>query len=1455
MMTPRMLSAGSGYEYYLENIASDDMTRDKGMPLADYYAREGNPPGVWMGGGITHLGVSGQVTEAQVRALFGEGLHPDADAITERMVAAGASEKDIQKAIQLGRRFYKYDVKDTSLREAVQFQIDEFIRTVGRAPDRAEARKIRMREGAIAFRDTHGRTPLDQEELGKFVNAAMKPGQHAVAGIDLTFAPPKSVSLAMMLGDDSTTEKINAAIEAALNDTIEWLQREAVATRAGVNGVRQVAVDGGLIIQRFRHFESRTGDPHVHDHVLASNKVLGADGKWRTLDSNLLLRMSVAASEYNTRRLFDHLEAAGIPSYQRTVTEGKRGVMEIVGVPSALIDAFSSRNRGVRHATEQLTNVYIREHGHAPDKAAQLAIDAQAWRDTRPQKAKPRTLRQLKTDVQRTASMHAPDDATATIELAEQLRFRAAGTEVSIDLADATRSIMATVEQQRSTWRYNHVVAELNRYLGDNRYATLTLDGAPVDTETAYQHILRAALTDEAIPVTPEPVHDAFQPLEQTVGEIPYGSKATVYTSGRILDAEHRMLTAARTEHTQPAPVTEAHFAAALAKQPNKDVAQVALAHAFVTRRTQIVVGIGPAGAGKTRSMKLAAAALHEAGGRLIGLTPSKQAAKVFARDVDVPAYTIDALLTAYREAAKAGTTVSARYAIRPGDVYVIDEGFMAATGLIDEATRLIVGHGGYVRPLGDHAQNSAPAAGGIVRLIARDVGAVELENIYRFTNHAERDASKILRESPAGVDPFAWYKDNGRIIAATKERLVDVIFTDYLADLDAGRESVMGAPTRSYVDELNSRAQAHAIATGTVRGRRGARLSDGHLAHVGDRILTRRNDNTLKMNGGRDTVDNGDLYTVTQVHTGGALTVRHLHHGGTITLPTSYLTAHTELGYAFTGHGLQGDTIGGTDDTTGLWVAGAARGIVTAQSTRSNAYVLGTRGTDLNVFYVEIEPGQHPDEVLAQVARNLDTNLSAHEMVDVESARILDLNHLVDEHADLAQQAHAHRFTHLAEAALGTHTAKTAIDSDGWGAVAAGLARAEKHGMDPATLLQATYNERGFSDADDIGAVLSWRIEKAITVALEEGTLTPLPAPGSDTGRYEWAVDRTAQNDPQLPDEWRAVLAERAAYIDQRMTLRGAELAAERPAWTVALGPVPAAPARQKRWMRLAAEIELFRTRYKVDPTTVDPVPATLREGELGATLTSRVTALHKSATVSTARGNTRTLDPDQHLARIKTLADRIDKQRPVAAAEHAINHLDPARASRRQTEREQSLRAHLLESIANETASPIAAVATSSPLIDAAATGSPIIDAAAAPVRLQPETPTPEGIPTASTSAAAANPPAAAVDEQSARSRRAPEPTTPTANPSRKAPTVTNIDPTDPIVARLAQARAVQQQQATVQIQAQLRDAQQAVDAKTRQAKTARDDARSHAVTEQTQRSRNAAQNAHQHDLGREL
>ncbi len=58
---------------------------------------------------------------------------------------------------------------------------------------------------------------------------------------------PKSVSIAWALADPVGAAAIEAAHERAIARTLQRLEEEALATRAGVNGVRQTEVRGGVL--------------------------------------------------------------------------------------------------------------------------------------------------------------------------------------------------------------------------------------------------------------------------------------------------------------------------------------------------------------------------------------------------------------------------------------------------------------------------------------------------------------------------------------------------------------------------------------------------------------------------------------------------------------------------------------------------------------------------------------------------------------------------------------------------------------------------------------------------------------------------------------------------------------------------------------------------------------------------------------------------------------------------------------------------------------------------------------------------------------------------------------------------------------------------------------------------------------------------------------------------------
>ncbi|MBT1620571.1 relaxase domain-containing protein [Curtobacterium flaccumfaciens pv. poinsettiae] len=1193
MMTMHVLSAGDGYTYYTSEVATGDARRDHDRELGDYYTAEGNPPGRWMGGGAELLGVSGTVSEEQMKALFGEGLHPDADRIIADAIAEGKTGKQAQEAAKLGRSYYAYKADENSLQGRIQAGYDAFERVNGYEPNTEERRLIRSREGAQAFREAKGREASDKEELGKFITAASRPTQQAVAGFDLVCSPPKSVSVLWALGDENTRKAIEAAQDTAVRDTIAYLEQHALATRAGTNGVAQLEVQGGITATVFRHFDSRNGDPQLHDHMVIANKAKGSDGKWRTVDSKLMHREIVAGSEfYNATVVSEVCERLGVTSVAREPSPGKRSVMEITGVNPDEIDMFSSRSQQIRQSTDRLVAEYRRDHGRAPDDTTRIKLAQQATLESRPQKdhvRSPQAIReaaQARVDPARVASIVA--DAQAIAKQASAVE------RAPIDVQDATRRVLREVEERNAVWGANVVRSQARHWVSER-----VRDRAIA--EPLVERIVAEALR-ESVSLTPPSPHAGFQPLTRgAAGDTHLEHKGrTLYTSRAILAAEDGLLDAARTRTMRPIDVDVFERVAAAHDGP-LDAGQRDLARAFATSDMELVAGIGPAGAGKTTALRLAADALDAGGVRMIGLAPSAPAASVLSDAVGIDATTIHGFLVAHQQ-----DEVSEKYALHPGDVIVVDEAGMAGTRRLRDVLELAQEHGAHVRLIGDDRQLSAVEAGGALRLIDREVGSVRLEHVHRFRDAAEADASLRLRDPLRPGDPFAWYQEHGHIVGGSAEKMTDLVFRDWQHDTTAGVDSLMLAPTADTVAELNARAQAFRMTGGDVDTTRSVDLRDGLSAHVGDLVATRRNESTLRIQNGRDRVKNGDLWHVTAVGDDGSLTVAHKQHGAPVVLPAGYVAQHVELGYARTISRSQGLT---TERTHVLGTAGMSR---------EDAYTALSRGKDRNELYLVLEDAETVPDALEQIAARSERLLSAHETIRVEQDRVDDVVTLIDEHAYVAERADELRAGAIVERALGRELATSLEGQESWGALAASLRHAEDYGHDPIKTLRDAYGQRELATADDVPAVLHWRIEKALE-GIDQPIVRVVDRPAVD-GVPAWIADGRRHQDELIPAEWRDHLAERHHYIGARLKERGAALALEQPAWTQDLGRLPSEPWRMFDWHRTAAEVDVLRTKYRIDPSEPQAVPEKLRGNPVADHLQERVTALHKAAALSTA-------------------------------------------------------------------------------------------------------------------------------------------------------------------------------------------------------------------------------------------
>ncbi|WAH99741.1 MobF family relaxase [Arthrobacter sp. MMS18-M83] len=1080
-MTLHKLSAGDGYTYYTKEVASADELRQGGRQLGDYYTVEGNPPGQWVGNGIDALGVSGEVTEAQMEALYGMGLHPNFKQIVAEEIANGSTEQAAKAKAKLGRAAYRYSQGEPELARKIQTSYADIERINHRPASADERRIIRAREGAIAFRDAKGRDARDSEELGKFITAATKAPQQAVSGYDLVFSPPKSVSTLWALGDEETRKAIEKAHDQAIKDTLGYLEREAIATRSGVNGVAQIDVESGLIASKFRHYDSRNGDPQLHDHVVLANKVKGADGKWRSIDGSLLYKMNVASSEHYNQRVMGHLQAdLGVKVVAREVTPGQRPVLEIDGVDASLMNLYSSRSTDIKTTVERLSAEYVAANGKEPDQKTRIALAQQATLETRPAKKSARALSALREEWKQDAVAAAGQDVVES--LTARVTRRAAAQEAPTHgIDDAVKAVMERVSDDRGAWGKHHVEAEAKRWVSHHMPGHLLSD----QTVSA---IVDSALTRHSLRITPPSAHGHFEPLTRADGSSIYEKRGTVlYTSEKVLYAEDRLLSAARTR-VIPAASVESFDRALAAHQGALDEGQLRLAREFATSEKLLLIGTGPAGAGKTTALRLAANAVRESGGRVIGLAPSAKAAAVMGEEIQSPAHTLDALLASYRHGHN-GEPTRDDMRLGPGDVLIVDEAGMAGTASLASVTILAEQQGAVIRFIGDTRQLSAVQSGGALRAIEHEVGSVALEEVHRFSTPGEAEASLMLREpAPAEADPFTFYKAQGRVVAGDQEFVAGAVFSAWQQDSDAGKHAVMIAGDTATVAELNARAQAYRFQTGEVGGTESVALRDGLHAHAGDIVVSRRNERKLSLNRGKDWVKNNDVWIVGAVNDDGSLTVQHTVHQGKTTLPADYVTASVELGYASTVHRSQGITA----DTT--------HAIITDSTSRELAYVALTRGRESNQAYVVTGDGQHMDDVLATVAGAYDSNLSAHEMIRTAQSEANSVLALSAQYVDVDDKAEQLRAAAVIREVLGERAEKV-IGSESFGAVAAGLRHGEREGWSPERLLGITAQERSLADADDVGAVLSWRMERAIErgAALSESKAARELAPLAD--------------------------------------------------------------------------------------------------------------------------------------------------------------------------------------------------------------------------------------------------------------------------------------------------------------------------------------------------------------------
>jgi conjugative relaxase-like TrwC/TraI family protein len=1117
-MSVHKLTAGSGYDYLTRQVAALDATEKGHTGLASYYAERGESPGVWSGSGldgIDGLAAGDLVTAEQMRALFGCGLHPLAELRQQRLEGPDLTIQDFQNVARLGAPFRIVDNDLLPFRVEVAKRIAALNTAMGWPADAsiaaADRARVRTQVAREFFRAEHGREPVDARELAGQIAKDSRPRTQTVAGYDLTFSPVKSVSTLWAVADPAVAAVIEQAHQAAIKDSLRFIEKHALFTRTGPHGIRQVNVRG-LVATAFTHRDSRAGDPDLHTHVAVANKVQTLDGRWLSIDGRVLFKANVAASETYNTALEHHLrETLGVRFAERPGTDpAKRPIREIVGVDPRLNQRWSTRRAHINIRRGELAIQFQQDHGRPPTPVEALHLAQQATLETRDAKHEPRSLtEQRATWLNEAATVLGGHDAVAS--MVQAALAPSAETALIADsrwVAQTADHIVAVMENSRSTWQMWHVRAEAQRQM---RAADVPVERASVLVDLLVDEVLdRRSIAL----VPPRDGIDEPQALRRVDGSSVYTvTGAALYTSPRILDAEQRLVaTAGRGDG---AVVDESAVDLALLEMAANgtalDAGQASLVRQMCTSGACLQLAIAPAGAGKTTAMRALTLAWTQDGGQVLGLAPSAAAAAVLGQQTGIRADTLAKLTWSLRHGDLPGWAA----AVGPSTLVIIDEAGMADTLTLDTAVQFAIARGASVRLIGHDQQLAAIGAGGVLRDIKQTHGALQLAELHRFTDPAEAAASLALREGdPRSLD---FYLDHGRVHVGDIATTTEDAFTAWVQDRSAGRDAIMLAPTRELVAELNRRGRDHRI--GNVPPGREVHLADGNQASVNDVIISRANDRRLHL-AATDWVKNGDRWTITGIGRRGDLTVRHNRIQLTVRLPPDYVRTSTGLGYATTIHAAQGVS------------ADAMHGLLTGQESRQQLYTMLTRGRTANHLYLQVvgdgdphtlirpdsSSPRTPTETLQQILARDEAPVSASTLLRELNNPAARLFQAVQRYTDglhvAAEQLLGSQV--VAELDQADQYLPGLTDEPAWPTLRAHLlalaADTEQH---PFLHMLTAASGRDLSTAGDMAAVLYWRLP----------ALTP-----TDPGPLPWlqGIPATLQADPV----WGGYLAKRSQLV-----------------------------------------------------------------------------------------------------------------------------------------------------------------------------------------------------------------------------------------------------------------------------------------------------------------------------------
>src|SRR4051812_2686035 len=449
--------------------------------------------------------------------------------------------------------------------------------TLLRGIDPASNKQLRaaVRERTITVRTLDGERGEWREEQKRLA---------PVSGYDLVFSCPKSVSLLHALTDDEQVRReISEAHEASWQAALAYLEREACVVRRGHGGVVREHGEG-FVAAAFRHRTSRAQDPHLHTHVIVANLTRTADGKWRALDGEAILRSYRLAAGYLYEAQLRHELSRRL---ELEWTEPVKGMGELARVPEEAIRAFSTKRRSpIQHLEAPGTE------GFAAARVAALAtreakeqVDLPRLRERWLARAAEhglgrRELRQLIHDHALPAAPVDRDELAARLLAADGLT----ATQTTFTMAELVRAVAGSLRDGALAEQVTEVAAELS-------------------------HLPGVELVE--------------------AGETP--GRPARFTTQELLEVERHALELATNGRDASAPTADGRTVLRTLADETLTREQQRLVREVALSRDRVVCVVGVAGAGKTTALRTLNELYRRTDVPVVGAAPSGRAADELA--------------------------------------------------------------------------------------------------------------------------------------------------------------------------------------------------------------------------------------------------------------------------------------------------------------------------------------------------------------------------------------------------------------------------------------------------------------------------------------------------------------------------------------------------------------------------------------------------------------------------------------------------------------------------------------------------------------------------------------------------------------------------------------------------------------------------------------------------------